>query len=125
VGGQVTGAGRETPQQERSHAALVFTRSQLESAVSRIGAPEAGVAARLNSPARIEEALQGLIRSIGGTGTVVVRRTPAGLVSPEYWRIQLVDLDAQSSHMILDRLGITERTIDTVPRFTDERRSRS
>jgi hypothetical protein len=48
----------------------------------------------LDSPARLEEALQEMVRRFGGEADITVRRSPAALVTPEYWRVRLAGIDS-------------------------------
>lgn len=43
------------------------------------------------SPARLQSLLARAIDQYGGAGRATVTRSPAGLYSPEYWRIAVVD----------------------------------
>jgi hypothetical protein len=73
-----------------------FTQLELGPVRQRIRDALGGVSIGLDSPVRLQEALAALIGSTRGTPTVTVRRSPAALLTPEYWRIQLrgVDRDA-------------------------------
>jgi hypothetical protein len=46
------------------------------------------VSIALDSPAQLQESLAALIGGVEGQATVTVRRSPAALLTPEYWWIQ-------------------------------------
>ena len=50
----------------------------------------------LDSPARLEDALRHLIATFGGRGEPRVRRSPAALLTPEYWSISINRIDART-----------------------------
>ncbi len=58
---------------------------------------------RLNSPARIADAIGAAIALAGGRGAPTVRRRPGGLYTPEAWQIRVEAADA-ATRAELDRL---------------------
>ena len=71
-----------------------FTHSELQPVLQAIRVKLACGPIPLDSPLRLEEALTTLIRGLGSQGDVIVRRSPAALMTPEYWQIVLAGLDA-------------------------------
>ncbi|HEY7523184.1 MAG TPA: hypothetical protein VH720_05935 [Candidatus Limnocylindrales bacterium] len=59
--------------------------------------------ARPDSPRRLEGALATAIQRVGGHGTPVVTRSPAGLYTPEYWQLRVDGADGPT-RSALDRL---------------------
>jgi hypothetical protein len=75
------------------NAEYVFTRPELQPVLLAIRASLGQESATLDSPFRLQEALIRLIGELDGRGDVVVRRSPAALLTPEYWQIVLTGLD--------------------------------
>jgi hypothetical protein len=76
-------------------AEYVFTRAELQPVLQAIRATVACGAVPLDSPLRLQEALTMVVRGLGGPGDVVVRRSPAALLTPEYWQIVLTSMDGR------------------------------
>jgi hypothetical protein len=94
-----TGAARRG---ETMTAEFVFTRADLQPVLHAIrGSLGCGDVA-LDSPHRLQDALRTLIRALDGRGEVTVRRSPAALLTPEYWQIDLTDLDSRTAAALRD-----------------------
>jgi hypothetical protein len=93
---------------EPLNARYVFTRADLQPVLGAIRRSLGDDAVPLDSPLRLQDALAAVIRGLGGHGEVVVNRSPAALVTPEYWQIGLAGLDAPT-HSALTRLFRTGR----------------
>jgi hypothetical protein len=65
--------------------------------------------AALDSPARLEQALGALVTRLGGHADVSVRRSPATLMSPEYWHIRFQALDRPTHDALEPLLGRERR----------------
>ncbi len=57
----------------------------------------------LASPARLQNALEEVLRVSGGHGRVAVRRSPGALLTPESWHVLLSEWD-QVSRAAIERL---------------------
>jgi hypothetical protein len=62
-------------------------------------------AVSLDTPARLQDALAALIRSVSGAGDPTVRRSPAALLTPEYWHIRLDATDQRTLAILSDVVG--------------------
>ncbi|CAN5542637.1 hypothetical protein BH20CHL7_BH20CHL7_11330 [soil metagenome] len=51
------------------------------------------MAARPDTPARLETALDAAVRRLGGSGQPRVTRRPPGLTTPEAWQVRLTNVD--------------------------------
>lgn len=83
----------------------MFTRAELQPVLHAIRASLGCGAVALDSPHRLQDALRSLIGALDGRGEVAVRRSPAALLTPEYWQIDLVDLDAATAQALRDLFG--------------------
>lgn len=92
TGGRTTAPGAEAPA-ETTSSEYVFTRAELQPVLQAIRVTLACGSVPLDSPLRLEEALTTLVRGLGGRGDVIVRRSPAALLTPEYWQIVLAGFD--------------------------------
>jgi hypothetical protein len=81
----------------------VFTRAELQPVLSGIRTSLGCGEVALDSPHRLQDALTTLIREANGRADVSVRRSPAALLTPEYWQIVLTGLD-DPTHVILREL---------------------
>jgi hypothetical protein len=70
-----------------------FSRTELQPVLRSIRETLGCGAVPLDSPARLQDALSTLIKSLGGQGEPNVRRSPAALLTPEYWSIGIARLD--------------------------------
>ena len=73
-----------------------FSRTDLQPILGAIRDRLGCGAVPLDSPARLEDALRQLIASFGGRGEPRVRRSPAALLTPEYWSIAITRIDART-----------------------------
>jgi hypothetical protein len=78
-------------------AEFVFTRAELQPVLHAIRSSLGCGAVSLDSPHRLQDALRTLIRALNGRGDVAVRRSPAALLTPEYWQIDVTDLDPRTA----------------------------
>ena len=99
---------RAHPTDEIMHTEYVFTRTELQPVLGAIQASLGFGAVPLDSPQRLQDALMSLIATLGGRGDVEVRRSPAALLTPEYWQVGLVGLD-QPTHAALLEIFRTAR----------------
>jgi hypothetical protein len=107
-------AGRGLSRKARRQAAddvvsaeFVFTRQELQPVILAIRTALSCGAVALDSPQRLQDALCTLITGLGGEGTVSVRRSPAALLTPEYWQIALSRVDAPTHTALVElfRMG--------------------
>jgi len=77
-------------------ADYVFTRADLGAVIHAIRDSLDCGAVALDSPHRLQDALRTLIGDLGGRGDVTVRRSPAALLTPEYWRVDFTGLDPRT-----------------------------
>jgi hypothetical protein len=82
-----------SPAGESVDAQYVFTRADLQPVLGAIRASLGDGTVPLDSPLRLQDALATVIHGLGGRGRVAVRRSPAALLTPEYWQIGLAGLD--------------------------------
>ena len=97
------------PGDDLADAEYVFTRAELQVVASAILAALGDDAASLDTPFRLQEALATLIRGVGGRGDVVVRRSPAALLTPEYWQMALIQLDRAARDCLIEVLRASDR----------------
>ena len=90
--------GRRAP--EPIAVEFVFTRADLQPVVAAIRAAIGGDPVPLDSPHRVQNAVATLIRMRRGRGDVVVSRSPAALLTPEYWQVRLTGLDVPTHRML-------------------------
>jgi hypothetical protein len=83
-------------------AEFVFTRAELQPVLHAIQSSLGCGTMSLDSPHRLQDALRTLIRSLNGRGEVAVRRSPAALLTPEYWQIDVTDLDPRTAGTFRD-----------------------
>lgn len=86
-----------------------FTRADLQPVLHAIRAALGCGALPLDSPNRLQEALRTLIVGLGGGGEVTVRRSPAALLTPEYWQVDVADLDRQTHEALQDLFAASRR----------------
>jgi hypothetical protein len=83
---------------------VAMTRQQLGRLVAHLSPAPKGSAAV--SPAGLALILTQAITNAGGQGRPIVTRSPAGLHTPEYWRVRIEAADAAARH-ILERASAT------------------
>ncbi len=83
-------------------AQYVFTRSDLQPVLGAIRLSLGDGSMQLDSPLRLQDALARLICGLGGRGRATVRRSPAALLTPEYWQIGLAGLDPPTHAAMLE-----------------------
>jgi hypothetical protein len=83
--------------------AVVLTRAEMDTLAATLELRLGAATPRLDSPARVQAALEALIAALGGLGRPLVVRSPAGLYTPEYWHIRIDDADTVT-HAELGRL---------------------
>ncbi len=79
-----------------SDAEYAFSRADLGGFLDAVRGYVGEDGSRLDSPALLTRALQAIIVRLDGSGTADVRRSPAGLQTPEYWRVHLRGADART-----------------------------
>jgi hypothetical protein len=72
---------------------VAFVRAELDRIVSSLSAYLDPHMPRPDSPARLAGALTTAIDRLGGKGRATVVRSPAGLYTPEYWRVRIDGAD--------------------------------
>ncbi len=82
---------------------FVFTRPELQPVLAAIRTALECGAVPMDSPQLLQDALRTLVRNLDGRAGVSVRRSPAALLTPEYWQIVLVDVDT-TTHAALREL---------------------
>jgi hypothetical protein len=87
-------------------AEYVYTRTELQPVLTALREALGCGAVPLDSPHRLQDALGTLIRGMGGRGEVSVRRSPAALLTPEYWQIVFTDLDGRTHAEIREKLMV-------------------
>lgn len=92
VGGR-TATGDLTPEPPLE-VEYSLSRSDLQPVLRSIRESLGLGATALDSPARLQGALATLLRSLGGRGEPSVRRSPATLLTPEYWHVRIAGTDA-------------------------------
>ena len=101
VRGMPAGCAEVDPTDDLVNAEYVFMRAELRVVGRAILFALGRDAAPLDTPSRLQEAVMALIRSVGGRGEAVVRRSPAALLTPEYWRIVLLQVDSATRDDLL------------------------
>lgn len=81
---------------------VAFTRTE-QRRFSAALADVSGDPGPIDTPARLAAVLDRWLRSAGGSGRPSVTRSPAGLYTPEYWRIRVEGADAATRNE-LERL---------------------
>ena len=87
----------------------VFTRHELQAVASAVVAALGDDAVALDTPVRVQQALVTLIGRSGGRGEVVVRRSPAALLTPEYWQIAVTQADRRANACLVNVLRVHDR----------------
>jgi hypothetical protein len=82
------------PGAQNATSEYVFTHAELQPVLQAIRVRLACGPIPLDSPLRLQEALTTLVNGLGSRGDVSVRRSPAALMTPEYWQIVFAGLDA-------------------------------
>ena len=82
-----------------------YTRGELQPVLQAVRDTLGCGALALDSPARLQDALGTLIASVGGCGDATVRRSPAALLTPEYWQIRLDGTDDHTLAILADVVG--------------------
>jgi hypothetical protein len=90
-------------------AEYVFTRDDLTHVIPSIRASLGCGAVPLDSPQRLQDALRTVIAGLGGCGDVTVRRSPAALLTPEYWHVSLRGLDGATAAALRTLLADARR----------------
>jgi hypothetical protein len=72
---------------------VAFVRAELDRVVASLSAYLDPHMPRPDSPARLGGALTTAIERLGGKGRATVVRSPAGLYTPEYWRVRIDGAD--------------------------------
>jgi hypothetical protein len=85
-------------------ARIDMSRREVDRFAAALAASLGPAETRLDSPARIASALDVLIELVGGGGSAVVVRRPAGLSTPESREVRLENADG-TSRLLLDHLG--------------------
>ena len=93
------------PEHEVLTVEYAFTRAELQPVLQAIRDTLGCGAVALDTPARLQEALETLIRSVSGEGDVSVLRSPGALLTPEYWRIRLEETDRRTLAILEDVVG--------------------
>ena len=84
---------------------FAYSRAQLQPVLQIIRDTLGCGALPLDSPARLQDALVTLIMSVGGSSDPSVRRSPAALLTPEYWQIRIDGTDERTLDVIADIVG--------------------
>ncbi len=82
-----------------------YSRGELQPVLQAIRDTLGCGALPLDTPARLQEALATLIRSVSGVGDPTVRRSPAALLTPEYWHIRLDASDRRTITTLAEVVG--------------------
>jgi hypothetical protein len=72
---------------------VAFVRAELDRVVASLSSYLDPHMPRPDSPARLGGALTTAIDRLGGKGRATVVRSPAGLYTPEYWRVRIDGAD--------------------------------
>jgi hypothetical protein len=83
-------------------AQFVFTRAELTPVMGAIRSALGTDSQSLDTPVRLQAALATLIRQHGSPGEVAVRRSPAALLTPEYWHVDLEGVDDSAHGALLE-----------------------
>ena len=84
---------------------FAYTRGELLPVLAAIRDTLGCGALPLDTPARLQEALATVIRSVGGNGDPNVRRSPAALLTPEYWHLRFDATDERTLATLADIVG--------------------
>ena len=84
---------------------FAYSRGELQPVLKAIRDTLGCGAVPLDTPARLQDALTSLIRSVSGSGDPTVRRSPAALLTPEYWHIRLDATDRRTLAILSDVVG--------------------
>jgi hypothetical protein len=87
---------------------VVFTRAELQPVLDAIRA-ELVHSLPLDSPHRLQDALHTVIRRGTGHGEVTVRRSPAALLTPEYWHVMVTGVDEGTDDRLRSLLAVPRR----------------
>jgi hypothetical protein len=79
---------------QRADLTFALGRAELERLIGALGHLAETAGGRADTPARLETALGQAIGHVGGHGRPSVTRQPAGLHTPEAWRIVVEGADA-------------------------------
>jgi hypothetical protein len=90
-------------------AEYVFTRADMQRVIAAIRSSLSCGAVPLDSPQRLQDALRTVIASVGGRGDVDVRRSPAALLTPEYWHVHLTELDTTTASTLRELFAEARR----------------
>lgn len=82
-----------------------YSRGELQPVLQAIRDTLGCGAVPLDTPARLHEALATLIRSLSGVGDPTVRRSPAALLTPEYWHIRIDATDQRTITTLAEVVG--------------------
>jgi hypothetical protein len=77
-------------------------RADLERMIAALAMVPGTEPGRPDTPARLEAAVGMAIARVGGQGTPVVTRRPAGLYTPETWQVDVIGAD-EPSRLMLER----------------------
>ncbi len=80
----------------RETLVIAFSRDEKAAFSSALAATLGPDTPRLDTPARLAQAIDGAIRRASGAGRPIVTRSPAGLYTPEYWRIRVDGADGRA-----------------------------
>lgn len=86
-------------------AEFCYTRGELVPVLAAIRDTLGCGAVPLDTPARLQEALATVIRSVGGNGDPTVRRSPAALLTPEYWHLRFDATDERTLATLAEIVG--------------------
>lgn len=86
-------------------AEFTCTRGELVPVLAAIRDTLGCGAVPLDTPARLQEALAKVIRSVGGNGDPTVRRSPAALLTPEYWHLRFDATDERTLATLAEIIG--------------------
>lgn len=84
----------ETSNAGDGELAVALTRAEMDTLAATLELRLGAATPRLDSPARVQAAIESLIAALGGHGRPLVVRSPAGLYTPEYWHIRIEGADA-------------------------------
>jgi hypothetical protein len=96
------------PEDVACDVVIAVGRPDLDRLVAALVASLDPQMARPDSPRRLEGALATAIQRVGGQGTPIVTRSPAGLYTPEYWQLRVDGADG-ATRSALDLLSAGAR----------------
>ena len=99
--GRATAPG-DDPGAQNTTSEYIFTHTELQPVLQAIRVRLACGPIPLDSPLRLQEALTTLVKGLGSPGDVSVRRSPAALMTPEYWHIVLAGLDRPTHNSLAE-----------------------